>query len=282
MKLPKTMILSICVLSALTGLSANVNAAENKLLMATTTSTDNTGLLDYLAPRFEADTGIELQWVAVGTGKALALGRNCDVDILMVHAPDAEKQFIKDGYGVMRREIMFNDFVIIGPESDPAGIRGKTALEALNVIALKHSVFVSRGDDSGTHKAEISLWKGIGVPDKDPWYVQTGQGMLSSINIAAQMNAYTFTDRGTYIKYESNLDNKPPLVILVEGDSVLRNQYSVIKLNLAACKNERGDPEKQILADKFIEWITSSKAQELIGNFRLLGKPLFIPNAKTN
>jgi tungstate transport system substrate-binding protein len=246
--------------------------------MATTTSTDNTGFLDYLAPQLEAHTGIELQWVAVGTGKALALGKNCDVDILMVHAPDAEKQFIKDGYGVMRRPIMYNDFVIIGPKSDPAGIRGKTVLEALNDIALKQNVFISRGDDSGTHKAEISLWKGIGVPDKDPWYIQTGQGMLSSINIAAQMKAYTFSDRGTYIKYESNLDDKPPLVILVEGDRVLRNQYSVIKLNLARCKNGREDPEKQILADKFIEWITSSKAQQLIGNFRLLGKQLFIPN----
>jgi tungstate transport system substrate-binding protein len=278
MKSPKILILSICVLFVLTGLFNNGHAGDNRLLMATTTSTDNTGFLDYLAPQLEADTGIELQWVAVGTGKALALGKNCDVDILMVHAPDAEKQFVKDGYGVMRRPIMYNDFVIIGPKSDPAGIRGKTVLEALNDIALKQNVFISRGDDSGTHKAEISLWKGIGVPDKDPWYIQTGQGMLSSINIAAQMKAYTFTDRGTYIKYESNLDDKPPLVILVEGDRVLRNQYSVIKLNLARCKNGREDPEKQILADKFIEWITSSKAQQLIGNFRLLGKQLFIPN----
>ena len=281
MKLLKTMITSVCVLIGLSGLFNNLHAGDRVLLMATTTSTDNTGLLDYLAPHFETDTGIELQWVAVGTGKALELGKNCDVDILMVHAPAAEKKYISDGYGILRREIMFNDFVLIGPEDDPAGIKGKTVSDALSVFSQKHNTFVSRGDESGTHKAEKSLWAnaGIAIPDKESWYIQTGQGMLSCINIAAQMNGYTFTDRGTYIKYESNLNEKPPLVILVEGDAVLRNQYSVIKLNLDRCKNGRENPEKQILADKFIEWITSSKAQKLIGNFRLLEKPLFTPNA---
>jgi tungstate transport system substrate-binding protein len=281
MKVLKTMLLGACVFLAVSGLFNETCAGDSRLLMATTTSTDNTGLLDYLAPRFEADTGIELQWVAVGTGKALELGKNCDVDILMVHAPAAEKQYIKDGYGILRSQIMYNDFVLIGPDSDPADIEGKTVSEALKVIKLKKSTFVSRGDESGTHKAEKSLWAGAGiaVPDKETWYIQTGQGMLSSINIAAQMGGYTFTDRGTYIKYESNLNKKPPLVVLVEGDKVLRNQYSVIKLNLGRCRNEREESEIQARADKFIEWITSSKAQELIGNFRLLGKPLFIPNA---
>ncbi len=278
MKFSNTL-LFIGVLFALSGLFNKGHAGDDRLLMATTTSTDNTGLLDYIAPYLKADTGIELNWVAVGTGKALALGKNCDVDILMVHAPDAEKQFVLDGYAVMRRRIMYNDFVLIGPAVDSARIEGKTVSEALRTIALKQAAFVSRGDESGTHKAEVSLWAaaGIALPDKEQWYIQTGQGMISSINIAEQMSAYIFTDRGTYIKYESNLKKNPPLVILVEGDNVLRNQYSVLKLNPGRCKNVKQDSEK--MADKFIEWITSSKAQQLIGDFRLMGKPLFIPNA---
>lgn len=281
MKFTKAMFFSFGVLCALSGLFNKGYAADNRLLMATTTSTDNTGLLDYLAPYLQADTGIELNWVAVGTGKALTLGKNCDVDILMVHAPEVEKQFIVDGYGIMRRRIMYNDFVLIGPAGDPARIGGKTVAEALKTIALKQAAFVSRGDESGTHKAEVSFWAaaGIEVPDKERWYIQTGQGMISSINIAEQINAYTFADRGTFIKYESNEKNNPPLVILVEGDNVLRNQYSVLKLNPDRCKDVRKDLDKQAKADKFIEWITSSKAQQLIRDFKLMGKQLFIPNA---
>ena len=252
-------------------------SSDRKLMMATTTSTDNTGLLDYIAPIFMEKTGIELQWVAVGTGKALALGRNCDVDILMVHAPQAEMQFIQNGYGTLRRKIMYNDFVLIGPESDPAGIKGKTVLEALSTIGLKKVFFISRGDDSGTYKKEISLWKdtGIAVPDKERWYIQTGQGMINTINIAAEMGAYTIADRGTFIKYESGFKVTPPLVILAEGDRVLRNQYSVVKLNPDRCVDAKHD-----LADIFIDWISSAEAQLLISNFRLLGKQLFIPNTR--
>ncbi len=251
--------------------------SDRKLMMATTTSTDNTGLLDYIAPIFMEKTGIELRWVAVGTGKALALGRNCDVDILMVHAPQAEMQFIQNGYGTLRRKIMYNDFVLIGPESDPAGIKGKTVLEALSTIGLKKVFFISRGDDSGTYKKEISLWKdtGIAVPDKERWYIQTGQGMINTINIAAEMGAYTISDRGTFIKYESGFKVTPPLVILAEGDRVLRNQYSVVKLNPDRCVDAKHD-----LADIFIDWISSAEAQLLISNFRLLGKQLFIPNTR--
>ena len=252
-------------------------SSDRKLMMATTTSTDNTGLLDYLAPYFLEDTGIELRWVAVGTGKALTLGRNCDVDILMVHAPQAEMQFIQNGHGTLRRKIMYNDFVLIGPERDPTGIKGKTVLEALSIIGLKKVLFVSRGDDSGTYKKEISLWKdtGIAVPDKERWYIQTGQGMINTINIAAEMGAYTISDRGTFIKYESGFNENTPLVILAEGDDVLRNQYSVIKLNPDRCVDVNFD-----LADIFIDWISSAKTQLLISNFRLLGKQLFIPNAR--
>jgi tungstate transport system substrate-binding protein len=171
---------------AIPGSAAN----EKTLMMATTTSTDNTGLLDYLVPEFTKATGIELKWTATGTGKALKLGENCDVDILMVHAPSAEKKFVDDGFGVNRREIMYNDFVIIGPPGDPAGIKGKSIKEALAMVKSKQAPFISRGDNSGTHKKELSLWKAadLPVPEKEGWYVQTGQGMLASINVASERN----------------------------------------------------------------------------------------------
>lgn len=252
-------------------------AEEKPLMMATTTSTDNTGLLDYLIPKFKEATGIEVKWTATGTGKALKLGENCDVDILMVHAPPAEKKFVKNGFGVDRREIMYNDFVIIGPAADKAEIRGKSIQEALQMIKTKQSVFVSRGDNSGTNKKELSLWKaaGLPVPEKENWYVQTGQGMLATINIAAERNGYTMADRGTYIKYEDNLKGKPPLKILVEGDAVLLNQYSAIAIDKKHCPKAKYDTAKQ-----FIEWIAGAEAQQLIKDFKLLEKPLFTPNAK--
>ena len=252
-------------------------AEEKILMMATTTSTDNTGLLDYLAPKFKDATGIELRWTATGTGKALKLGENCDVDILMVHAPAAEKKFVADGFGVDRREIMYNDFVIIGPGADPAGIKGKSIKDALETLKVKQAGFISRGDNSGTHKKELSLWKaaGLQISEKESWYIQTGQGMLTTINIAAERNGYTMTDRGTYIKYEANLKGNPPLKILVERDAVLLNQYSVIAIDKKHCPKAKYDTARQ-----FIEWITGAEAQQLIKDFKLLGKPLFTPNAK--
>lgn len=267
-----TTMLVICVFAAAAG------AEEGKvLLMATTTSTDNTGLLDYLAPLFKQDTGIDLRWTATGTGKALKLGENCDVDVLMVHAPPAEKKFVADGFGVDRREIMYNDFVIIGPAADKAGIKGKSIKEALTLLKDKQADFISRGDNSGTNKKELALWKaaGLPVPEKEKWYVQTGQGMLASINIAAERNGYTLTDRGTYIKYESNLKGNPPLKILVEGDPALLNQYSVIAVNPKHCPKVKYD-----LAMQFIKWMTGPAAQKLVKDYKLLGKPLFTPNAK--
>ncbi len=247
------------------------------LMMATTTSTDNTGLLEYLVPQFTSDTGIVLKWVATGTGKALKLGENCDVDVLMVHAPEAEKKFVADGFGVDRREIMYNDFVIIGPASDPAGIKGKFISAALKSIEMRQAVFVSRGDNSGTHKKEIALWEAsISTrPEKENWYIQTGQGMLSTINVAAQKNGYTMTDRGTYIKYAHTAGGDPKLKILVQGDEFLINQYSVMAVNPDRCNNIEYEA-----ALKFADWITSPKAQKLIADFTLLGKVLFIPNAR--
>jgi tungstate transport system substrate-binding protein len=251
--------------------------ADKILMMATTTSTDNTGLLDDLAPAFQKATGIKLQWTATGTGKALKLGENCDVDILMAHAPASEIKFVNAGFGTDRREIMYNDFVIIGPAADPAGVKGKAITDALSAIKTGQAVFVSRGDNSGTHKKELSLWQaaGLPVPDKEKWYVQTGQGMLASINVAAERNGYTMTDRGTYIKYEHNLKGTPPLNILVEGDKGLLNQYSVIAIAPNHCDNARYD-----LATQFIQWITGSDAQKMIKDFKLLDKQLFTPNAK--
>jgi tungstate transport system substrate-binding protein len=269
----------ICVLVAISFIfiSRPAFAQSNVLMMATTTSTDNTGLLDYLSPVFTKNTGIELKWTAVGTGKALKLGQHCDVDILLVHAPEAEKKYMKDNYGIDRREVMFNDFIIIGPESDPAGIKSLAVKEALKNIMEKKEVFVSRGDNSGTHKKEMALWKetGMYLPEKETWYIQTGQGMLASINISAERGGYTLTDRGTYIKYEYNHGGNAPLKILVERDDALRNQYSVMTINPENCPKCRKD-----LAGRFSDWIVSPKAQKLIKEYTLLEKQLFVPNAK--
>ncbi|EMS81033.1 substrate-binding domain-containing protein [Desulfotignum phosphitoxidans] len=251
--------------------------SDRALMMATTTSTDNTGLLEYLVPEFTRDTGIEMKWVATGTGNALKLGENCDVDVLMVHAPAAEKQFVENGFGLDRKEIMFNDFVIIGPASDPAQIKGRSVSDALNKILETQAVFVSRGDNSGTHKKELFLWKSaeLPVPEAESWYVQAGQGMLATINMAGEKNGYTMTDRGTYIKYEHTAQGNPQLKILVEGDDFLKNQYSVMAVNPNRCENVNYEAAVQ-----FSDWITGEKAQNMIGAFKLLDKILFIPNAR--
>ncbi|MDI9377139.1 MAG: substrate-binding domain-containing protein [Synergistota bacterium] len=272
----KVLALGAVILLCLSFVQGVACADEKVLLMATTTSTDDTGLLDYLAPLFKEDTGITLQWTATGTGKALKLGENCDVDVLLVHDPDSEKKFVEAGYGVDRTQVMYNDFIIIGPADDPAGIKGLTSTEAFKKIAEKKAIFVSRADESGTHMKEKFVWQqaGLDVPDKEEWYVQTGQGMLITINVAAEKKGYTLTDRGTYIKYEANYEGKPPLVILSEGDPYLLNQYSVIAVNPERCPKAKYD-----LAKKFIEWMASPRAQQAIENFRLMGKQLFFPNA---
>jgi tungstate transport system substrate-binding protein len=258
-------------------LTASGWAQEKVLLMATTTSTEDTGLLNVLAPEFKKATGIDLRWTATGTGKALKLGENCDVDVLMVHAADAEKKFVEAGFGLNRREIMYNDFVIIGPAADPAGVKGKSVKEALQAIQAKKANFVSRGDKSGTHMMELDLWKVSGgpVPEKESWYAQAGQGMIATITIAAEKNGYTLADRGTYIKYENNFGGNPALKILLEGDQTLFNQYSVIAVNPAKCQKAQLD-----LATKFSNWIAGPDGQRLIKEFKVMGKPLFTPNAK--
>jgi len=249
---------------------------DKALMMATTTSTDNTGLLDYLSPEFKKDTGIELKWIAVGTGKALQLGKNCDVDVLLVHDPDAEKEFMDSGYGINRKEIMYNDFVIIGPKNDTAGIKKMTVVKAMKTIADKKATFTSRGDKSGTHGLELKLWEssGIKTPDKESWYLQTGQGMIETIKVASEKNGYTITDRGTYIKYETTMKGNPPLVILVEKDTRLFNQYAAIEVNPTKCPKVKNDSAKE-----YIKWMSSPKGQKLIKDFKLEGKQLFTPNA---
>ncbi len=203
------------------------------LKMATTTSTDNTGLLDYLAPILLKDAKIEIKWVSVGTGKALNHGRNGDVDVVLTHDPAAEDKFMAEEAATNRRRVMYNDFVLIGPESDPAGIKGKSITEALKIIADKKQPLVSRADKSGTHSAELKLLDKAGVKDFDKatWYVQTGQGMLKAINIADNRQGYCLTDRGTFVKYDAGLKGKKGLVIVVEGDKNLLNQYSVMAVN---------------------------------------------------
>jgi len=252
-------------------------AQEKVLLMATTTSTEDTGLLNVIGAEFKKASGIDLRWTATGTGKALKLGEDCNVDVLMVHAPDAERKFVEAGLGLNRKEIMYNDFIIIGPAADPAGVKGKSVKDALQAIQAKKANFVSRGDKSGTHMMELDLWKAAGgaVPEKEAWYAQAGQGMMATITIAAEKNGYTLADRGTYIKYENNLQGNPPLKILVEGDRALFNQYSVIAVNPAKCQKAQLE-----LATKFSDWITGPDGQRLIREFKVMGKPLFTPNAK--
>jgi tungstate transport system substrate-binding protein len=258
-------------------LGAVAMAKAPVLRMATTTSTDNTGLLDYLAPFFQKDTGIELQWVAVGTGKALQYGKNGDVDVLLVHDPEAEAVFMKEKNGKDRREVMYNDFILVGPASDPAKVKGKTVAEALGAISAKKAPFASRGDKSGTHMAELRLWKdaGVATPDKESWYLSVGQGMIETLNVAGERNGYTLTDRGTYIKYESNYKGNPPLVIVVEGDKKLFNQYSVIVVDPSRAQGLETE-----LAERYSAWMASPRGQKLVAEFRLMGKQLFFPNAK--
>ena len=258
------------------GMHSEQVAAEEKLMMATTTSTDNTGLLDYLMPSFTKETGTDIVWTSTGTGKALKLGENCDVDVLLVHAPQSEINFVNKGLGIERKQIMYNDFLLIGPSEDPAGIKNKKIAEALHLIKSSSAFFVSRGDNSGTNKKELALWKlaDIPTPEQETWYRQSGQGMLATINMAAELGGYTLTDRGTYIKYESVANSKPALVILVEGDALMLNQYSVIPVNPKHCPSVKYEKAKL-----FSEWLAGDEAQIMIGDFRLLGKQLFTPNA---
>ena len=261
-------------LLALVAFAGGALAAET-ILVGTTTSTADTGLLDNLVPKILKDTGLEMRWIAVGTGKALEHGKNCDVDILMVHAPAAEKKFIAEGNGVSREEFMYNDFVLVGPVKDPAKIKGKGVADALKAIIAAKAPFASRGDDSGTHKAEQALWKnaGLALPDKESWYIGVGQGMLVTLRLAAERGAYTLTDRGTWIAFEAKDHGKSGLAIISEGDKLLQNQYSIILL-APKCSKIKHEAARKLQA-----WFLSRAGQQAIADFKLEGKGLFTPNA---
>jgi tungstate transport system substrate-binding protein len=291
----KTMMCAVAVTFAMTGAAL----AEDKVLtMSTTTSTQASGLLDVLLPEFKADTGIDIKVIAKGTGAAIRDGMDGNVDVIFVHAKAREEQFVAEGYGTKRYAVMHNDFIIVGPKDDPAGV-AKTAdvNEALKTIAAKKAEFISRGDDSGTHTKEQSLWKESGVPtvvvkkeiiksgnkaevefiepaDSDDWYRSIGQGMGKTLTYADEKSAYTMSDRGTYIKYK--YDNTPPveLEIVSEGSEGLANPYGVIPVNPKKFPHVKYD-----MAQTFADWLVSERGQKLIAGYQLVGKQLFFPDA---
>jgi tungstate transport system substrate-binding protein len=251
-------------------------AQDKSIIVASTTSTRDSGLFNYLLPKFKAKTGITVKVVAQGTGKALDTGRRGDADVLFVHAKAAEMKFIQEGYGVKRYPVMYNDFVVVGPKSDPAGIKGmKDVGKALTTIMNKKADFISRGDNSGTNKAELRLWKAAGIDigkKKGPWYKAIGQGMGATLNTAAASNAYTLTDRATWI----NFKNKRDLVIVVEGDKRLFNQYGIFLVN------PKKHPHVKVkLGQAFIDYVTSPEGQAVIKSYKVNGQQLFYPDANT-
>ena len=250
-------------------------AQEKFITVSSTTSTEQSGLFKHLLPAFEKKTGIRVRVVAVGTGQALDIGRRGDADVVFVHAKPLEEKFIAEGHGVKRYDVMYNDFVLVGPKADPARVRGgKDILEAFRKIRDTRSPFVSRGDKSGTHFAELTLWKDAGIDiakEKGPWYRDTGQGMGPALNSAAGMNAYILSDRGTWLSFK----NRGDLAIAVEGDKRLFNQYGVMLVN-----PEKHPNVKKEWGQAFVDWLISPEGQKTIADYRIGGEQLFFPNAK--
>ena len=253
---------------------AIAQAQDRYIVVASTTSTEQSGLFGAILPQFEQVTGIKVRVVALGTGQSLDLARRGDADVVFVHAKAAEEKFLAEGHGVKRFPVMYNDFVLIGPKSDPAKIAGgKDILEALKKIQAAQAPFVSRGDKSGTHMAELDLWKASGIDlekAKGPWYRDTGQGMGPALNTAASMNAYLLADRGTWLAFK----NRDELAVLVEGDRRLFNQYGVILVN-----PEKHPTVKKDLGQTFVDWIVSPAGQKAISEYKINGEQLFFPNA---
>ena len=254
--------------------SSGLAAGERAVVLGATTTTANSGLLDRLVARFTEASGIAVRVVVVGTGAALNLGRRGDVDVVLVHDRVSEERFVAEGHGVARHQVMHNDFVIVGPADDPAGIAGTTdAAAALATIAKAQAPFVSRGDDSGTHKAETRLWRatgGVSPGASDGWYVASGSGMGTTLNIAAARGAYTLTDRGTWLSF----GNRAGLDVLVEGDARLANPYGVILVNPAKFSHV-----KAAEGQAFIDWITGAEGQRAIADFTIDGEQPFLPDA---
>jgi tungstate transport system substrate-binding protein len=253
---------------------APAHAQEKFITVASTTSTQDSGLFGYLLPLFKAKTGIDVKVIAQGTGQALDTARRGDADVVFVHAKSAEEKFLAEGFGVKRYDVMYNDFVLIGPASDPAGVKGgKDIVAALKAIEAKHAPFVSRGDKSGTHLAELALWKDANLDPaakKESWYREIGQGMGAALNTAKAMDAYVLADRGTWISFK----NKDGLGIVVEGDSKLFNQYGVMLVNPA-----KHPHVKAALGQAFVDYVISPAGQTDIAGYKIDGQQLFFPNA---
>lgn len=262
----------VCISILLTtGYSYAESVQKQTIRLATTTSTDNSGLLAEILPAFTAATGYPIHVIAVGTGKALRMGRDGDVDVVLVHARTAEDKFVDEGHGVKRFGVMYNDFVLVGPADDPAGIaKAQDIISALQSIAAHEASFISRGDDSGTHKKELGLWKKSAIQPEGKWYLEVGQGMGKVLQIASEMDAYTLTDRGTWLAYQA----KSPLKIDFQGDPLLFNPYGIIAVN------PKRYPDINLAgANALIKWLISPDGQERIGNFRIGKNQLFTPSA---
>jgi tungstate transport system substrate-binding protein len=267
-------VIAALALGAVVAVAPMAQAQDKSIVVASTTSTQDSGLFDYLLPIVKQKTGITVKVVAQGTGQALDTGRRGDADVVFVHAKSAEQKFLSEGESTKRYPVMYNDFVLIGPKSDPAGIKGmKDVGKALTTIKDKQASFISRGDKSGTHIAELNLWKETGVDiekDKGAWYKSIGQGMGAALNTAGAGNAYVLSDRGTWI----NFKNKGDLDILVEGDKRMFNQYGVMLVNPEKHPNVKND-----LGQQFIDYLVSPDGQKDIGNYKIDGQQLFYPNA---
>ncbi|WP_340119455.1 substrate-binding domain-containing protein [Pelagibius sp. 7325] len=254
--------------------AAPASADDKFIIVQSTTSTQNSGLFDYMLPIFTDKTGIEVRVVAVGTGQAIKNAQNCDGDVLFVHAKPAEEKFVAEGYGVARSDVMYNDFVIVGPAGDPAGVAGsKDVTGALAKIKAAKAPFASRGDDSGTHKAELRLWQAAGIDpaaDSGGWYRETGSGMGATLNTAVGMNAYAMTDRATWIAF----GNKGDFKVAVEGDERMFNQYGIILVNKEKCPSVKAD-----LGQTFVDWVLSDEGQKVIADYKQNDQQLFFPNA---
>jgi tungstate transport system substrate-binding protein len=261
-------------LVAAVSLAAPAGAQEKSIVVASTTSTQDSGLFGHILPLFKQKTGIDVKVISQGTGQALDTGRRGDADVVFVHARSQEEKFVADGFGVQRHPVMYNDFILVGPKSDPAGIKGsKDIAAALKTIKDKAAPFVSRGDKSGTHSAELNLWKAAGIDvaqDKGPWCREIGQGMGAALNTASSMNGYVLADRGTWLSFR----NRGELEIVVEGDRRLFNQYGIILVNPAKHPHVKKD-----LGQAFIDWLISAEGQKAIADYQINGQQLFFPNA---
>jgi tungstate transport system substrate-binding protein len=266
--------LLLTTLAALSITSLSVSAQEKNIVVSSTTSTEQSGLFNYMLPIFKMKTGIEVKVVAVGTGQALDIGRRGDADVVFVHDKPAEEKFVEEGYSTKRYEVMYNDFVLIGPKSDPAKAGGgKDIQAAFQKISAAQAPFVSRGDKSGTHAAELRYWKGAGISVSPglTWYKETGSGMGPALNTASAMNGYILADRGTWLSFK----NRGDLVILVQGDPKLFNQYGVMLVNPAKFPHV-----KKAQGQEFIDWLISKNGQDVIASYKIDGEQLFFPNAK--